>query len=160
MSSFVIRPATPQDTPLIYQFILELAQYEHLEHLVTAQPETLRAWLFKAHKAEVCIGEWEGVPVGFALFFTNFSTFLGKPGLYIEDLYLRPHARKKGFGKAFFIHLAQTCLERKYGRMEWACLDWNQPSIDFYLSLGAQAQEDWTLYRLGETDLEALAQNA
>jgi GNAT superfamily N-acetyltransferase len=159
MASFHIRRAEPRDVPLILDFIKELADYEQLADQVTATEETLTEWLFNLKKAEVVIGEEDGRPVGYALFFYNFSTFLGKAGIYLEDLYVRPASRKKGYGKAFFKFLAQRCRDEGCGRLEWSCLDWNKPSIDFYLSLDAQSMNDWTAYRLNEDSIKNLAES-
>ncbi len=157
MEKLIIRPAAPADIPLILTFIKELAAYERLSDQVTATEEILTEWLFKNQKAEVLIGEVDRQPVGYALYFYNFSTFLGKGGIYIEDIFIRPAHRKKGFGKAFFRHLVSLCTDRGCGRLEWACLDWNKPSIDFYLSLGAQPMDEWTIYRLSGEDIKKLA---
>lgn len=151
-----IRSATENDTELILRFIKELADYEHLLDQVIVTKEELCEQLFVKKYAEVLIGELNGEAVGFALFFHNFSTFLGKPGLYLEDLYVIPGARGKGLGKLLFKHLAKLALERNCGRFEWWCLDWNKPSIDFYLSLGAKPMSDWTVYRITGDDLEKL----
>lgn len=140
--------AQPEDTALILHFIRELAVYEKMEDQVIATEELLTEWLFEKQKAEVVIAEAAGKPVGFALFFHNFSTFLGRAGIYLEDLFVEPSERGKGYGKALLTHLAQLAVERGCGRLEWSCLDWNQPSIDFYLSMGAQRMDDWTTYRL------------
>lgn len=140
--------AQPKDTALILHFIRELAVYEKMEDQVIATEELLTEWLFEKQKAEVVIEEAAGKPVGFALFFHNFSTFLGRAGIYLEDLFVEPSERGKGYGKALLTHLAQLAVERGCGRLEWSCLDWNQPSIDFYLSMGAQRMDDWTTYRL------------
>ena len=149
---FEIRSATKEDTVLILDFIRGLAEYEQLLDEVVATPEILSEWLFEKEKAEVLIGELEGKPVAFALFFHNFSTFLGRAGIYLEDLYVRPEARGKGIGKAMFKYVAKLAVERGCGRLEWWCLDWNVDSIAFYESFGAQAMGDWTVYRLaGET---------
>jgi GNAT superfamily N-acetyltransferase len=148
-----IRPATRGDVPLILALIGELAEYERLTHEVTATAAQLDQWLFGAQpKAEVLIGEVDGAPCGFALFFHNFSTFLAKPGIYLEDLYVRPAMRGRGLGAALLGRLAQIALERGCGRLEWAVLDWNQPAIGFYQRLGAAPMNEWTVYRLtGET---------
>ena len=156
-AKFTIREAREEDTPLILQFITELAVYERMEADVVATEEGLREQLFVRKNAEALIGEEEGTAVGFALFFHNFSTFLGRAGLYLEDLYVRPEARGKGYGKAFLHRLAHTAVERGCGRMEWACLNWNQPSIEFYLSLGARPMSEWTVYREEGESLRALA---
>ncbi len=152
-----LRLATIDDTPTILSFIRELADYEHMLDQVVATEESLRYWLFEQKKAEVLLASQNGEPVGFALFFHNFSTFLGKAGIYLEDLYVRKQARGSGCGKALLRRLAQITVQRGCGRLEWNCLDWNRPSIDFYLSLGAQPMEDWTLYRVTGASLNALA---
>ncbi len=147
-----IRFARPDDIPHILGFIQELASYEKLEDQVVATEELLHEWLFEKQKAEVLLAVADGKPVGSALFFHNFSTFLGRAGIYLEDLYVQPAYRGRGYGKALLKRLAQITVERGCGRLEWACLDWNQPSIDFYRSLGAVPMEGWTTYRLtGET---------
>lgn len=155
--TFTIRDAVQQDIPTILGLIKDLARYENLLAEVEANEETLNKWLFVKEKAEVLIGEYDGVIVGYALFFHNFSTFVGRAGIYIEDLYIKPEFRGRGFGKTFFKYLAKITLERGCGRLEWACLDWNQPSIDFYLSMGSRAMDEWTIYRLTKDDLAALA---
>lgn len=152
MKEFAIRPAGPKDVPVILAMIREFAEYEKMLDEVTASEEILNEWLFEKKTAEVLIPEVGGEPIGYALFFHNFSTFLGKGGLYLEDIYIRPEHRGKGFGKAVFQELARIAVQRGCGRFEWTCLDWNQPSIDFYLSMEAEPQEEWTIYRLtGET---------
>lgn len=156
MAQITFRMAQPKDTALILHFIRELAVYEKMEDQVIATEELLTEWLFEKQKAEVVIGEAEGKPVGFALFFHNFSTFLGRAGIYLEDLFVEPSERGKGYGKALLTHLAQLAVERGCGRLEWSCLDWNQPSIDFYLSMGAQRMDDWTTYRLSGDRLAEL----
>lgn len=152
METVTFREAEEKDCSLILFFIKELAAYENLSEEVTATEELLREWLFEKKKAEVifpCVG---GQEIGFALFFHNFSTFLGKAGIYLEDLYILPEYHGRGFGKATLKKLAQIAVSRGCGRLEWVCLDWNQRSIDFYLSLGARAMDDWTVYRItGET---------
>lgn len=153
-----IRSAMKADVPLILSFIRELADYERMLDEVVATEALLCEWLFEKHSAEVIIAEEDGEPAGFALFFANFSTFLGRAGLYLEDLFVRPAYRGKGIGKALLRHLAQIALSRGYGRMEWWCLDWNKPSIDFYLSLGAEPMTDWTTYRLTGPSLRAMAE--
>jgi len=153
--NFKIRPAEESDVKLILQFIKGLGEYEKLSHEVVATEEKLRKTLFKQKMAEVIIGEYGGEPVGFALFFHNYSTFLGQAGIYLEDLYIIPEMRGKGFGKTMLKHLAKLAVDRDCGRLEWACLDWNEPSICFYKGLGAKALEDWTVYRVtGETLVE------
>jgi GNAT superfamily N-acetyltransferase len=153
----VIRAATADDLSLIAGFIRDLAEYERLADAVVFDEEQLRRSLFGERPfAEVLIAEDAGEPVGFALFFHNFSTFLGRPGVYLEDLFVKPAARGKGFGKALLVRLAQIALERGCGRVEWAVLNWNQPSIEFYDALGARANSDWTVYRLTGEALQAL----
>ncbi|MGE5544387.1 MAG: N-acetyltransferase family protein [Bacillota bacterium] len=154
-----LRFANEKDVPLILMLIRELAEYEGLLQEVVATEEILTEWLFAKKKAEVLIGECGRQPAGYALFFHNFSTFLGRAGIYLEDLYVRPEYRGRGYGKAFFRKLAQITIERGCGRLEWWCLDWNQPSIDFYLSLGAEPMEDWTVYRLTGDTLAQLAKS-
>lgn len=153
------RTALPEDTGLILRFIRGLAEYEGMTDQVVATEELLRRQLFERKNAEVLFvleGERE---VGFALFFHNFSTFLGRAGLYLEDLYVKPEYRGQGYGKAILKKLAQIAVERGCGRLEWWCLDWNRPSIDFYLSLGAEPMSDWTVYRIAGGTLAALAEN-
>lgn len=153
----VIRFAEESDTKLILQFIRELAEYEKMEKDVTATEEILRDSLFRRKAAETVIAEKDGRPVGFALFFHNFSTFLGKPGIYLEDLFVRPEARGLGVGKALLAFLAKLAVERGCGRFEWWCLDWNKPSIEFYKSMGAKPMDDWTVYRVDGNALSKLA---
>ena len=156
--SMHIRPAALADVPVILQLIRDLAEYEKLSHEVRATSEMLEKWLFGQQPvAEVLIAEWEGTPRGFALFFHNFSTFLGKPGFFLEDLYVEPGFRGRGIGKALLLHLARLAVERGYGRVEWSVLDWNEPSIGFYRSLGARPMDDWTVYRLADESLAYLA---
>jgi len=152
-----IRLAEREDTPLIFHLICELAEYEKLLSEVKTNVGTLETWLFDKRAAEVIIAEINGETIGYALFFSNFSTFLGKAGLYVEDLYVKPQVRGHGIGEAMLARLAKLAVERDYGRMEWACLDWNKPSIDFYRSFGAEAMGDWTTYRLSRQTLTALA---
>ena len=142
------RFAYEEDTSLILCFIRRLAEYEKMGGEVVATEEMLREWIFEKKKAEVVFALENGKEVGFALFFHNFSTFLGRAGLYLEDLYVMPQYRKKGYGKAILKKLAQIAVERGCGRLEWWCLDWNKPSIDFYLSLGAEPMNGWTVYRI------------
>ena len=155
-NSFTIRQAERRDVPLLLEFIRGIAKYEHLEHEVVATAETLEAEMFDHHRAEAVFAVVDGREVGFALYFFNFSTFVGHSGLYLEDLYVWPEYRGKGYGKALLLHLVAIARGRKCGRMEWTCLDWNQPSIDFYLSLGAVPMNDWTIYRLDAEALEKL----
>ena len=157
MSSCTFRPAVPGDEGLILSFIRALADYEKMSGQVVATPELLREWLFEKQKAEVIFALAGGREVGFALFFHNFSTFLGRAGVYLEDLFVLPEERGKGYGKALLKELGRIAVERGCGRLEWACLDWNRPSIDFYTKrMHAVPMDEWTVYRLtGETLLEA-----
>ena len=152
------RTAERQDVPLILQFIRELAEYEGMLDQVVADESTLETWIFDKEKAEVIFVLEDGKEVGFALFFHNFSTFLGRAGIYLEDLYVKPEYRGNGYGKALLQELARIALERGCGRLEWWCLDWNKPSIDFYLSLSAEAMSDWTVYRIAGDTLAKLGQ--
>ena len=153
-----VAPATPEDVPAVLAMIRELAEYEKLLDRVTATEASLHRDLFGPRPyAEVLMGRLGGRVVGFALFFHNYSTFLTKPGIYLEDLYVQPHARGRGVGKALLRHLAGLARERNCGRLEWSVLDWNKPSIDFYLALGAKPMDDWTMYRLDEQAIAALA---
>jgi GNAT superfamily N-acetyltransferase len=157
-AEITIRPAAPGDAALLLRFIRELAEYERLAHEVTATEESLRAGLFGPRPtAEAIIAECDGQPVGYALFFHNFSTFTGRPGLYLEDLYVRPAHRGRGIGKRLLACVAQLAVERGCARFEWAVLDWNEPSIKFYESLGARAMADWTVYRLSGAPLARVA---
>ena len=158
MEELIIRFAEPSDVPQLLAFIHELAVYENLGHEVVATEELLQEWLFEKQKAEVLLAVVDGKPVGSALFFHNFSTFLGRAGIYLEDLYVQPAYRGRGFGKALLKRLAQITVERGCGRLEWACLDWNQPSIDFYRSLGAVPMDGWTTYRLTGDTLSKMAE--
>lgn len=147
-----IRFAEAKDTALILHFIKELADYEGMADEVVADESILKEWIFDKRKAEVIFALDEGKEVGFALFFHNFSTFLGRAGIYLEDLYVMPEYRGKGYGKGLICSLAKIAKERGCGRLEWWCLDSNRPSIDFYLSLGAEPMDEWTVYRIaGET---------
>lgn len=152
------RAATREDVPLILRFIHDLARYEQLEHEVVATPAVLEEWLFDKEKAEVIFAVSGGREVGFALYFHNFSTFLGRAGLYLEDLYVEPAYRGRGIGKALLRALARIAVARGCGRLEWWCLDWNQASIDFYRSMGAEAMSDWTVYRIAGETLAELAE--
>lgn len=154
---FHFRPATEQDVPLLLAFIRELADYEELLDQVVATEPILHHWLFEQRRAEAFFAMKDNVEIGFALYFYNFSTFLGRSGLYLEDLYVKPEFRGHGFGKAILRELARIATQRGCGRLEWSCLDWNQPSIQFYLSLGAQPMDEWTVYRLCGEPLQALA---
>ncbi len=152
--------ATIEDTPLILEFIKALAEYEKLPNEVTATEELLRETLFGNRKvAEVIIAYHDDVAVGFALFFHNFSTFIGKPGIYLEDLFVKPEYRGHGIGKALLKHIAKLAKERNCGRFEWSVLDWNELSIKFYKSLGAKPMDDWTMYRVTGDALTALAKD-
>lgn len=156
--NLTFRNAERKDTLLILQFIKELADYEKMQNEVVADEATLETWIFDKQKAEVIFAVEDGKEVGFALFFHNFSTFLGRAGIYLEDLYVKPECRGKGYGKALLKKLASIAVERGCGRLEWWCLDWNKPSIDFYLSLGAEAMSDWTVYRIAGDTLAQLAE--
>ncbi len=161
LPSFAIRPAQRQDCGLILELIQELADYEHLADQVTASIEDLELHLFGPRPAaEVLIGEEGATPVGFALFFTIFSTFLGRPGIYLEDLFVRPAYRGRGYGKALLLKLARIAVERNCGRLEWAVLDWNRPALDFYRNLGASPLPEWVLHRVTGARLERLAEAA
>jgi GNAT superfamily N-acetyltransferase len=160
-TTVTLRAATPADTPQILGFIRALAEYERLLDHVVATEATLGAALFGPRPyAEVVIAEDGGTPVGFALFFHTFSTFLGQPGIYLEDLFVIPSARGKGVGRALLAHLAQLAVARGCGRVEWAVLDWNRPAIGFYESLGARPNEEWTVYRLTGGPLVTLAERS
>ncbi len=152
------RFAEEKDVPVILGFIKELADYEKMLNEVVADEALLREWIFEKKKAEVIFALVDGKEAGFALFFHNFSTFLGRAGIYLEDLYVKPEHRGKGLGKGLLKQLAIIATERGCGRLEWACLDWNKPSIDFYLSLGATPMNDWTVYRLTGDTLRKMAE--
>lgn len=157
-ANLVFRTAERKDVSLILKFIRELAAYEKMLPEVVADEALLEEWIFDKEKADVifaCLDEQE---IGFALFFHNFSTFLGRAGLYLEDLYVCPEQRGKGYGKAILKQLAAIAVERNCGRLEWSCLDWNRPSIEFYLSIGAEPMSDWTVYRLSGETLTKLAE--
>ena len=160
MSRAAFRRACPEDTALILRFIRELAAYEQLEDQVVADEETLRRWIFEKKGAEVLFVLENGREVGFALYFHNFSTFLGRSGIYLEDLFVRPEYRGRGYGKALLCRLAAIAKEEGCGRLEWWCLDWNKPSIDFYKNMGAEPMEDWTVYRVAGETLDKLAEEA
>lgn len=158
MENFNIRPATPNDVATIMDLIRQLAIYEKLQHMITGNAEMMREALFgKKPSCECLIAEENGKPVGFALYFTTFSTFLGKPGLYLEDLFVVPSVRGKGYGKALLKYLAQLALRRECGRFEWRVLDWNEPSIQFYKSLGASVMPEWHLVRMTAGEMALLA---
>ena len=157
MSNFHIRKATPEDTPTILHLITQLAIYEKLENEVITTVEELKTNIFKKNYAEVLIAEENDKPIGFALYFHNFSTFVGKPGIYLEDLFVEIEHRGKGYGKALLVELAKIAKERNCGRLEWSVLDWNTPSIEFYKSLGAKPMDEWTVFRLDKQGIENLA---
>ena len=158
MPSFEIRPATPADVQVILSFIKKLADYERLSHQAVATEDLLRETLFGARRnAEVAIAYFESLPVGFVLFFHNYSTFLGRPGIYIEDLFVDEAFRRRGFGAALLRHVAQLATERKCGRLEWSVLDWNEPAIRFYRKLGAVPMSEWTVFRVTGGALAKLA---
>ena len=156
--SLGFRNAQRNDVGLILQFIRELADYEKMLSEVVADEATLEEWIFDKQKAEVIFALEGEKEVGFALYFHNFSTFLGRAGIYLEDLYVKPEYRGKGYGKAILKKLASIAVERGCGRLEWWCLDWNKPSIDFYRSLGAEPMDDWTVYRIAGEPLTNLAE--
>ncbi|MBB6624038.1 GNAT family N-acetyltransferase [Clostridium gasigenes] len=157
LDDFKLRFAEIKDVSLILEFIRELADYEKMLHEVVTTEEVLIESLFERKMAEVIIGEYKNKPVAFALFFHNFSTFLGRPGTYLEDLYVKPEMRGKGIGKIMLSFLAKLSVERKCGRLEWWCLDWNEPSIKFYKQMGAVPMDEWTVYRVHDDALDKLA---
>ena len=159
MNRTEFRYATEKDTALILNFINGLAEYEKMSDQVVANEELLREWIFEKQKAEVIFALENGKEVGFALFFHNFSTFLGRAGIYLEDLFVMPEYRGRGHGKRLIRELARITVERGCGRLEWCCLDWNKPSIDFYLSLGACPLDEWTTYRLTGEHLKSFAED-
>ena len=152
------RFADEKDCPLILYFIRQLAEYEKMPDQVVATEELLEEWIFRKKKAEVIFVLEDGKEIGFALFFHNFSTFLGRAGIYLEDLFVLPEYRGRGYGKALLKKLAQITVGRGCGRLEWSCLDWNKPSIDFYVSMGAAVMDDWTTYRLTGDTLKKMAE--
>ncbi len=152
------RDAERKDAPLILQFVRELAEYEKMSDEVVADENAFAYWIFDRQKAEVIFALEDGKEVGFALFFHNFSTFVGRAGIYLEDVFVRPEYRGKGYGKALLKKVAAIAKQRGCGRMEWACLNWNKPSIDFYLSLGAEPMSEWTVYRVAGMTLDQLAE--
>lgn len=155
--NFTIRKAQPEDSTLIYDLIRKLAAYEKLSDAVTTSVEELQKNIFDRNFAKVLIAEEHGQPVGFALYFYNFSTFVGKPGIYLEDLFIEPEHRGKGYGKALLCELATIAKTENCGRMEWSVLDWNTPSIEFYKKLGAKPMDEWTVFRLDQDAVAALA---
>jgi len=157
LKDFKLRLAEVKDVPLILEFIKELADYEKMLHEVVATEEILRESLFEKKIAEVVVGEYKNEPVAFSLFFHNFSTFLGRPGIYLEDLYVKPEMRGMGIGKIMLSYLAKLAVERNCGRLEWWCLDWNEPSIEFYKGMGAVSMDDWTVYRVHDEALDKLS---
>ena len=157
MAEFSIRFAKKEDCGIILDFIKELAKYEKMLDDVVATEELLNEWIFEKGKAEVLFAVADGKEVGFALFFHNFSTFLGRAGIYLEDLYVLSEYRNRGYGKALLKELARISVQRGCGRLEWCCLDWNKPSIDFYLSLGSKPMDEWTTYRLSGDSLLKMA---
>ena len=158
LDDFTLRSATIDDVPSILGFIIELAEYEKLAHEVVATEDTLRETLFgPTPYAQVFIAELAGVPVGYALFFHNFSTFTGRPGIYLEDLYVQPKHRGQGFGKLLLAYLARKAVDMNCTRVEWSVLDWNQPAIDFYRSIGALPMDGWTVQRLDDDRLASFA---
>ena len=158
IEDFSLRKAEKEDIPVVLDFIRKLAEYENLSHEVTATEEKLERYLFGNEKvAEVVMGYYHNVPVGFALYFFNFSTFLAKPGIYLEDLFITKEYRGKGFGKIFLSYLAKLAIETECGRVEWAVLDWNTPSIEFYKSLGARVLSEWLVNRMAGDKLVELA---
>ena len=152
----IFRDATRDDVPLILEFIKKLAEYERMFPDVTASADLLEFWLFDKKAAEVLFAVDDGKEIGFALYFSNFSTFLGKAGMYLEDIFILPEYRRRGIGKSMFSELARIAIERGYGRLEWACLDWNEPSIGFFRSIGAVPTSEWTTYRLTGDSLSNL----
>lgn len=157
MGDFSIRFAAREDIPTILEFIRALAAYEKMEDQVIADETLFETWIFEKRKAEVLLAFEGGAPVGFALFFHNFSTWLGRAGIYLEDLFVLPEYRGRGYGKLLLKRLARIAVQRGCGRLEWACLDWNEPSIAFYKSVGATALDEWTTYRVTGDALLALA---
>ncbi len=157
-NNIIIRFAKKKDISTIFNFIKELAAYEKMLDQVIATEDSLKYWIFKKKKAEVLICEVDKKPAGFALFFHNFSTFVGRPGIYLEDIYIIPEMRGKGLGKKLLSYIAGLVKERNYGRMEWWCLDWNEKSINFYKNMGAVPMSEWTVYRMYGEKLGQLAE--
>ena len=158
MEEMTFRQAKAGDEALVLEFIRGIAQYEKMLDEVVATEESIREWMVEKKMVEVIFAEAEGDTVGFALYFQNFSTFVGRAGLYLEDIFVKPQYRKKGYGKAIFKKLAQIAVERGCQRFEWVCLDWNQPSIDFYRSMGAVPMDQWTIYRLSGDAIKKAAE--
>ncbi len=159
--SLAIRRARPDEAGLVFSLVRELAEYEKLLHEVHASEADIAEALFGANPRLYCdIAEWNGEPAGFAVWFVNFSTFAGRHGIYLEDLFVRPALRGKGIGKALLVHLAKQCLTNGWARLQWAVLDWNAPSIAFYKSLGAELMDEWTICRVSGSALSALAEGA
>ena len=158
MEQFNLRKTTREDTELILSFIKELAEYEKMTDDVIATKELIEEHVFDKERVEVLIAEENNIPIGFCLFFYNFSTFVGRSGIYLEDVYIQPPYRGKGYGKIIFKELAKIAVERNCGRMEWVCLDWNKPSIEFYKKMGAVSMDDWSTYRLTGDGLRQVAQ--
>lgn len=158
MKAVDIRFATEKDVALVLSFIKAIAEYEKMLDEVVADEALLREWIFEKKKAEVIFISENGTEVGFALFFHNFSTFVGRAGIYLEDLFVKPEYRGRGYGKKLIKEVARIAVERNCGRLEWCCLDWNKPSIDFYLSLGARPMSEWTTYRVAGETLKKLAE--
>jgi GNAT superfamily N-acetyltransferase len=152
-----LRFAAPEDAELILEFVKGIADYERMADQVQATAENFRRYVFEEKKVEVIICEYDGAPAGFALFFYNFSTFLGRPGIYIEDIFVKPPFRGRGLGKLLLTFIAHLAVERNCGRVEWTCLDWNEPSIAFYKSQGARSMSEWTTYRMAGQELSDLA---
>ena len=159
IENFKIRDAVVEDSALIHNFIFELAEYEKMTDKVTSTPEMIREEIFGKRMAEVLIAEEQGEAVGFALFFHNFSTFSGKPGLYLEDLYIKPEKRGKGYGKKMLQYIARLAYERGWCKVEWSCLDWNEGALRFYKNMGAQAMNEWVLHRLSGNELQVLGED-
>ncbi len=157
MANLGVRKATEKDANLILDFIKKLAKYENMEDQVVADEKLLKEWIFNKNKAEVLFATFDGLEVGFALYFHNFSTFLGRAGIYLEDLFVLEEYRGKGLGKLLLKTLAKITVERGCGRLEWSCLDWNKPSIDFYYCLGAKMLDEWKSFRITGDELEKLA---
>lgn len=158
-SDFTVRIAEEKDIPIVFSFIKELAEYEDLSHRVMATEEAIFHAMFEKRIIEAIIGEFEGIPVGFFLYYYTFSTFAGKTGIYLEDVYIKPEMRRKGFGKSMFEVMAALAKEKDCNKLEWQCLNWNKPSIQFYTSIGAKPVDDWTVYSLQGDKMDALAQN-